>query len=377
MHNRSGRRGVALYGVLPPPFGGVSVHVQRISAQLRAAGLPFRVYDRRSGPPESRPHRVTTPPSWRGYLQFLLTVPEPLVHLHTNRTAALVTGIPLLAARGRRVLVTLHSEKPLRDYQQSNRLARLAMRRSLCRAAHLVAVSEPIGQWLRELGVPAERISTLPAFVPPTEAESHASQLPLAARRFLTQHAFVVGSHGWFGYFHRGVHVYSFDLLGPLLERIRQQRPKAGLFTVVSGTYDPEHRREILRRRRAAGLEPHWLIIEDPVSAVALYRKADVFVRPTTSDGDSVSIRECLHLGVPVVASDAVTRPAGCRLFPSRDARAMAEAVLAAAGKSPSPPESPQPAEQLIDLYRELLRDCGVPLPGAAPPQRSGAQRAA
>jgi glycogen(starch) synthase len=48
-------------------------------------------------------------------------------------------------------------------------------------------------------------------------------------------------------------------------------------------------------------------------------KRSSVFLRPTTSDGDSISLREALHFNVPVVASDAAPRPDGSILFASRD----------------------------------------------------------
>lgn len=47
--------------------------------------------------------------------------------------------------------------------------------------------------------------------------------------------------------------------------------------------------------------------------------KCDVFVRPTNTDGDAVSLREALYFWIPSVASDAVQRPEGTVLFNSRD----------------------------------------------------------
>lgn len=46
------------------------------------------------------------------------------------------------------------------------------------------------------------------------------------------------------------------------------------------------------------------------------FRKGALFLRPTTTDGDSVSVREALYFGCPVIASDVVPRPAGVMTFP-------------------------------------------------------------
>ena len=48
---------------------------------------------------------------------------------------------------------------------------------------------------------------------------------------------------------------------------------------------------------------------------LALMARSTVFVRPTFQDGDSISVREAMSLGVPVVASNVGARPARVLLF--------------------------------------------------------------
>jgi len=56
---------------------------------------------------------------------------------------------------------------------------------------------------------------------------------------------------------------------------------------------------------------------------------SDIYLRPTSTDGDAVAVRESLSLGTPVVASDIVSRPAGVNLFHHRDQSAFFETVSA------------------------------------------------
>jgi hypothetical protein len=177
------------------------------------------------------------------------------------------------------------------------------------------------------IGVPTPRLTLAPAFISPSSAETDPCNIPAEAHDFLRNHSTVLATHGWFGYFVDGIHVYSFDLLAQLIERLRESYPGLGMFTVISGTYDAGHREQIFRMRRERGLEDHWLILEQPFSAAALYARSDLFLRPTITDGDSVSIRECLSLGIPVVASDCVSRPEGCFLFRNRDLSSLLDTV--------------------------------------------------
>ncbi len=46
-----------------------------------------------------------------------------------------------------------------------------------------------------------------------------------------------------------------------------------------------------------------------------VYKRVHAFLRLTSTDGDSISIREAIHFGCPVLASDVVPRPDGVKLY--------------------------------------------------------------
>jgi hypothetical protein len=142
-----------------------------------------------------------------------------------------------------------------------------------------------------------------------------AFELPKPLKTFLQAHQPVIATQGFFGSFLQGKHVYRFDLIGQMLARCREQYPRLGVVTMISQTSCPQFREEILALRREWKLESSWFFQEMPIPAVKVYQQSDVFLRPTETDGDSVSIRECLDMGIPVLASNAVSRPAGCVLF--------------------------------------------------------------
>ncbi len=49
-----------------------------------------------------------------------------------------------------------------------------------------------------------------------------------------------------------------------------------------------------------------------------LFEYIDIFLRPTNTDGDSLSIREAIYSGIPTIASDIVERPFGTITFKNR-----------------------------------------------------------
>lgn len=99
-------------------------------------------------------------------------------------------------------------------------------------------------------------------------------------------------------------------------------------------------------------------------AACSIYQACDVFVRPTTSDGDSVALREALHLHKPCVVSDAVPRPEGCQVVATGDLAQYVAQLTATLADLPAATAElkrlqkslPSPKVHL-DVYLSLLAD--------------------
>ena len=82
-----------------------------------------------------------------------------------------------------------------------------------------------------------------------------------------------------------------------------------------SGQYAEKHKGEDL------------FIITGTHSTYAIYKHVDGTIRNTATDGDSLSVRESLYLGLPTLVTDRVDRPEGCILFHYNDAESLNKAL--------------------------------------------------
>ena len=345
---------LAIIGTIPPPFGGVSVHIKRTLELLQRDDIPYRLYDQTGK--DNKDNIVACNSSPFNFVRLMTRIPERVVHFHVNNLDALTLASFVLTARQRRYLITLHSEKPIRVFRNSNRLRRKLITRCFQKASHIVCVNNSILEFVRSIGVADNCSCKIPAFLPPTDTEIDAAQIPNAVRSFIARFERIVGTHGWFGFFIDDRHVYGFDQIARLaLEIKNRSRHDIGIYTVISGSYENNNRKEILELRRKLGLEDHWLIIEEQFNSAALFAKTDIFIRPTLTDGDSVSIRECLYLGTRVLASDAVARPNGCLTFPCGDYDMLSDAFWSAIDSNVpvSIPNDDSECRCIIDLIRE------------------------
>jgi glycosyltransferase involved in cell wall biosynthesis len=138
---------------------------------------------------------------------------------------------------------------------------------------------------------------------------------------------------------------------------VRQKWPKAGLLIAGSGSLHDALRQQISKQPYAQ----HILLYGDLPHAATLQAitRADLMLRTTWYDGDALSVREALHFGLPVIATDNGMRPEGVRLFPSRDENALLAAIDGALAM-PRPKSQAASASgnenlvSVLDLYREL-----------------------
>ena len=150
---------------------------------------------------------------------------------------------------------------------------------------------------------------------------------------------------------------YDLPLQIRMLGDLRQVMPDAGLAIIGSGSLKVKLREEIAARP----YRDHILLCGDvphPVTLRAI-ADADVMIRTTLYDGDSISVREALHLGVPVIASDTVFRPEGVILVPISDQEALHRAILETLQRPRVPQASPAIDERnlqlVVEFYQELL----------------------
>lgn len=355
------RNKIAILSSLGPPWGGVGMHISRLLYRLKAAGIPYVMYDQ-LGKTISSMNVVASDRSLKGLIKFIFSVKEDIIHLHTSNLYGLLFLAAILKMRGKKIISTFHNQNVVRIFNSKGLIIKSTIKMLLPNIDHIICVNNNIYSYMISMKVRPNKLSLIPAFLPPSDAEISESNLSKEVLSFMEAHQPIIGSHGWFGYFVNNVHVYSFDMITELIRKVVAIYPKVGFYTVITDTYDNDHRNKIIKERKINGLEENWLIIEQPsLNAVALFKKSDLFLRPTITDGDSVSIRECLYLGIPVIASDCVPRPDACIVFKSRDQVHFEESVLRTIADLPNAKKKtlefpmPDDSDKIMKVYYNLM----------------------
>ncbi|MFT5142185.1 MAG: glycosyltransferase involved in cell wall biosynthesis [Rhodothermales bacterium] len=311
-------------GTQPPPVGGVTTFLRRHLSQLEAAGVPFTARDWL---------KMRTMARLRWLLHIAAT--PKLIRLEFNSYETWTMAAVVLRFFPANILYRIHSGGP---EARLSPLRRWILRRFLKRVNEVVLVGPHVRQIMIDAGfqLPSnERIE--PAFLPPPlgDEEQVMETYGEDGRKFLADHSPLLVIQG--STFGGTTDLYGSDMAVDALLQLRADYPRLGLIIgrpIKGSAFFQAHCARLADMVDEAGAAANMWILDGEREFWPLIKAAHVFLRPTTSDGDSIGVREALFFDIPVVASDVAPRPPGVRLFPSRDNDAFARAIRRVLGET-------------------------------------------
>ncbi|MHA0857848.1 glycosyltransferase family 4 protein [Paenibacillus sp. CMAA1364] len=320
---------IIMVGPMPPPIGGISVHIKRLQERLQTEGIHCDIYNEMN---ESRIEENIY--SLHGYKRFLFKIPfirGDLFHFHSiNRTVRILLGC--YSMLGKKVILTVHGESLMQQINHSKPFIRFLLLKSLQRIDQIICVNDKNTLELIRLGISEHKVSTIPAYIQPVERESDDLKIPDTVLTFMKDTKFVITANGFIR-FHEKKDLYGVDILIDLLEELRQGKVDVRILFATLGvanqSIEEQHYYNALRNRlRTLHLEDHFLFHEvTNTELFPIVKKSHLFIRPTIIDGYGVSIAESLHFSIPAIASDVCLRPNGTILFQSGNVQDLTQRV--------------------------------------------------
>jgi glycosyltransferase involved in cell wall biosynthesis len=338
-------------GPYPPPHGGVQTNLVALRKYLLKQGIACPVINLTRYRREQR-DGIYYPKTAVHVIKLLLTLHYDVIHLHAGgdfspRHVGLLLLCSLLP--GKRTVFTFHSG----GYPKSaagKRATPPSLRGFVLRRLDgIIAVNQELLDLFLRFGAAPERIRLISPYA--VERPSVDTPLPQAMEAFYASHdPLLVTVSGL-------EPEYDLALQIEAVGRLRERLPRLGLAIIGGGGLEHELRKRI----DSVPHRDHLLLCGDiPHEATlrAIERSA-LFLRTTWYDGDSISVREALHLGTPVIATDNGMRPPRVHLIPKSDAAALCQAVEECLKGTPmaAPPAEAgkDNLEAVLEFYRELL----------------------
>lgn len=342
---------VVQLGPYPPPEGGISRNILAIRDELLATGHRSTIIATSRSSSVDGAEDVHHPSSAFELISLLRSIKGDVVHLHIGgnvsaRVLALAAATAFFA-RGPSVL-TMHSGHFPMSKAAENAAPTSIAGNIFRRFSRVIAVNERIADVFRRYGVDDGCIEVILPFAPRRPDPNVAVSEPIAA--FISRRSPLILSVG--GLEPDYDPLFQVAAFGELLEK----HPHTGLLMVGDGSM----RAEVESAIAASGHAERIMLagnISHPI-VLHLIAKADVAIRTTLFDGDAISVREALHLGTPVVASDAAERPEGAIVYLQGDHGSFLNAMDAALkqGRGPWQSGSNENSLRVLAIYEDLAQ---------------------
>jgi glycosyltransferase involved in cell wall biosynthesis len=344
---------VVQLGPYSPPHGGIQAHVVALREFLQEQGVVCDVIDLNRFR-KTDGAGVYGPRNAAELFWLLLRIPADVLHLHIGgnlTTRLLALSLVCNWRPGRKSVLTFHSGGYPSSPEGQSASPQTIRGRILSQFDRVIGVNQDLVDVFTRYGLPAANVSLIqPHALPagPPEIE-----LPPSLSTFFSRHHPVLLSVGLLE------PEYDLPLQVEVLGRLIDQFPQIGLIMIGSGSLEAELRQLIEEKSYGA----HILLTGDVDRTVTLrvIADCDLFLRTTLFDGDSISLREALHFGVPVIATDRAPRPEGVCVIPAEDLEQLElhiRQILSEERVSqPKGVPDTRNLEAVLRLYQEMLAE--------------------
>jgi glycogen(starch) synthase len=339
-------------GPYPPPHGGVQTNLVAIRRFLLDRGIPCAVINitRHRKPDQDE---VYYPANALQLIVLLLRLRYDILHLHVGGILSrrvLRLGLVCTMLPGRRTVFTFHSggypSMPEGKSTGTNSFAGVVLRRF----DRVIGVNDEIMGFFQKLRIPQDRLRLI---LPHAFLDENVSEglLPEPLETFMAQHHPLFISAGQLE------PEYDLPLQIRGLGSAREKFPHAGLVMLGQGSLEQQLRSLIQSQHYAE----HILLCGDIAHAYAMQAigRASIMLRTTLYDGDAISVREALHLGTPVIATDNGMRPEGVHVIPKENPEALRQAIEQLLGAQRAvrlnPIRDESNLEAVLQVYKDLM----------------------
>lgn len=266
-----------IVGTVPPPIGGVSVHVSRLLAYLKYKKYPHTFYDYK-----------------KNKLKFLFYFfNSNILHVHANNPFLILFFLILSCIFSKKIIITVHGEFL---FEKNGNFHNFFEKLYVKFSDYPILLNQKDVDKALILNKNALLISSF--IIPYNE--------PVLNKNIIDS----VNENKHKSIFCTNAYRMNFDKSGQeiygILELINFFNINPEFYFILS---DPSGEYSNYFNTKNIKLNNNILIIDSIHSFYRVLEISDCFIRNTITDGDSLSIREALYLNKNVIATDCVPRP--------------------------------------------------------------------
>lgn len=303
---------ILIIGSLPPPFGGVSIHIHRLAILLRENKHNVYIFNMSK----------SYAPGIKYFLLLwkILNGKFDIIHLHTSLKKPVKTVHLLKKIKRYKVFFTDHNP---RLFESIDNKYAVFLKDFIKTLDYLILVTSQIMDIYLKNKVPLPvNYLIKKAFLPPSLSDKNeiTKKYSTDVFDFIQTHSPVLLANAYKISFYKEEDLYGLDLCINLTAKLKKYFPNIGFFFALA---DKNNNRDYINamklRINELEISENFFFSMGQINIWPLFNHIHLFLRPTNTDGDSLSIREALYFNCPVLASNVCPRPEQCHIFENRN----------------------------------------------------------
>lgn len=315
------KKQILIIGKIPPPIGGVTIHVQRLLRYLLENDLDYYFYDLKKF----------------SIFEFIsLLFKYKFAHLHTSSPYLRFIFALVCLFTSTKSIITIHG-----NINRYNYIKNFLEKICICLVKYPIVLNKYSYDFALKLNLNTKLLS---AYLPPIEKEELNDNLKKELTLLKQEYKYLIATNAYAMSFDKnGCEIYGIDFL---INFFQNKKEYALIISDPSGNYHEKYSGQLCEMENIKIIN-----YSHPFFRVLEY--ADIFIRNTSTDGDSLSIHEALDLNVTVIATNVVDRPEGVLLM-NRDNKKDLEKILSKQEKNNIQPRKNN--LDLISFYTDILQ---------------------
>jgi len=364
---------VNLIGSYPPPYGGIATHIERFHLYLQSRNIKTFIYTfsiKYNHLPQKNIYLVANKRKkalWAFQLFFKsLFYNQTVYHFHSCQFGNILL-MGLMGFFKRKVILTIHGDGLYDQLVENkiykiNKIKKFIISKALNQISFYIAVNCKIKGFLKSNGIPPKKIAVIPAFLPPILENENQITLPKKLETFLNNHEIFICLNANKIVFYKNIDLYGIDLSIELCKLFKKKCNNVGFICLI-GNIEKERTYfdSLCSKINSYGIDKDYLLLNTQMPFMPILSHSDIYLRPTNTDGDSVSIREAIFLKKIVIASDVINRPSGTILFKNRNINDLLKVTqdvihnLSKYQKIAKELKSENNSDKILKIYEEMI----------------------
>lgn len=304
---------ILLIGTYPPPLGGVSVFIYRLTKKLRSNNYKVEIFD------------ISKNYFFFGLKYFVFVIKilfnnYQIIHVQHFDLKKMILLYALRRIKKYNIFFTDHN--PFL-FENKSKIACFLNKRLFGALDLLIVVNQHIIERYLKHGVtlPKKYLVQNAFLPPPLEEENkiiHTYSNDLFD--FLKEHKPILLANAFQLSIINDIDLYGLDICVDLVKKLKPYFPKIGfVFALANEKYNDSYLRKTEKKIQECFLSNNIYFLTGQKELWPLFKKADLFIRATYKDGYGISIDEALYFNCPVIASNVCERNQLSILFENRN----------------------------------------------------------